>query len=258
MGGGPRLRRCHPLSGVVLAVFIFTLQLSTSVVDGQEWETENTIGAVSGQVHVRLAPEQQWQIAQVGHRLEPGEEVRTGEESSVEIHRGEEGILELTPHSDVAAPSTPSTFYGEPSRTIFLRKGTLLGRVKPNPSTGSTLHIRTPTAVAAVRGTEFGVSLASERETSAGVFDEGHLEVESLDAQGNLSGAKVDLNPGEETTARWGMPPTRPRPLAVLARYRARMEVLRHRIHMLHKQRRSLPSQKRRELRQRLRKPIRP
>ncbi|MBI4051619.1 MAG: FecR domain-containing protein [Elusimicrobia bacterium] len=208
-------------------------------------ESETTIVSVNGTVEFLSGRQEQWTPAEAGTLLEPGDSVRTGKNSSAEIMTAEENVLDLSENSVFSVPKE------EAHSSFFLRAGTVLARIKSFLKGEKRFRIRTPTAVAAVRGTQFGIT-ASEEETSAGVFDEGVLEVESLDSQGNPLGEKVTLNPGEETTAKLGLPPIRPRPLLLLAKHREKMRSLRGRLRFLQKQRRMLLQKKRHHLKRRI------
>ena len=74
--------------------------------------------------------------------------------------------------------------------------GNLFAKLGQLPK-GSTFEVRTPTAVAAVRGTEFLVSVDEKGSTEVIGF-EGRVEVFNLNGQGNL-GDKVELDGAQKT-----------------------------------------------------------
>ena len=104
--------------------------------------------------------------------------------------------------------------------------------------------MRTPTAVAAVRGTEFGVDVAGE-ETHVGVFDEGKVEVSGQ------SGETQTLQPNQETSVQRGRGPAKPYALKRLLRQRRRFAAFRRRALAMRRRWRRLAPARRRALRQR-------
>jgi len=177
------------------------------------------------------------QDAEAGTDLEPGDEVRTGESSGAEVLISSTGIVSVRENSvfRLEAPSAGAT-------ELRMDRGALLLRWRPSGQS-SSLQVRTPNAVAAVRGTEFAVeSEGGDAPTTVGVFEEGRV------AASNDAG-EVELGPGTETTCAAGAAPEAPRPLRVMLKYRATMRALRGRLAALQREYRRLPAEKQRELR---------
>jgi hypothetical protein len=110
--------------------------------------------------------------------------------------------------------------------------------------------VRSPTSVAAVRGTEFAVDVEGD-QSHVGVFDEGRVEV-----QGQAGGTTV-LTPNQETSVARGQMPQRAVPLR---RFLARREFMRSRIRRLafvRRNWRAMPAAQRREFRARALKRLR-
>jgi len=128
--------------------------------------------------------------AEVGAPVEPGDRVSTGKRCRVEIALDPDSLLEM---------GASSTFVVEKPETgvfarFFLSAGSLMAKLQKF-SVQRRTHIRTPTAVAAVRGTEFGLEVAEDGRTDVGVFDEGQVAV--LPSEEGFS--ETLLGPGEET-----------------------------------------------------------
>lgn len=178
-----------------------------------------------------------------GMPLQQGDHIRTDADSSAEVSLDGGSLIELSALSDFSLDNV------QRGRTSFkLSAGTFLAKIK-TLLPGQGLQVETPAAVAAVRGTEFGVQIDPEapEETDVGVFDEGRVEVRGR------SGSSVTILPGQETKASQDRPPTRPFPLRRLARYRKAMRtVIRKRLEEVRKSWKAMSADRRRELRGRL------
>src|SRR6185369_6738368 len=118
------------------------------------------------------------------------------------------------------------------SQTAFkLSAGTFLAKIQKLLAAQS-LVVKTPAAVAAVRGTEFGVEIdpANPGESHVGVFDEGKVEVRGQ------TGAPEIIIGGQETKVTKGQAPLHAYQLARLMKHRAFMRAsMRQRIQRLRK-----------------------
>ncbi|MBI4347809.1 MAG: FecR domain-containing protein [Elusimicrobia bacterium] len=175
--------------------------------------------------------------------LEAGDRIQTGADGRVEIGIEGDGILELGPKSEFTVKAL------EPAAPSFLLSlGTFFAKLK-HMSRGHRLSIHTPTAVAAVRGTEFGVDVAAEEgRTRVAVFDEGSVSVASQDGEGETM-----LEPNRETEVRRGEPPRAGAKLKHFLRHRQRMVHLRGRLPGLRAGWRRLEPGQRMRIRQQMR-----
>ncbi len=103
----------------------------------------------------------------------PGDEIAAG------VYRLEQGIARLDFHGGaevtLEAPSTIELIDGQTARLL---SGQLAARLRPQQPAGFT--ICTPAVNVVDRGTEFGVTVNSERQTLVQVF-EGHVDAEFVD-----------------------------------------------------------------------------
>lgn len=142
--------------------------------------------------------------------LAAGDRITTGDNSSAEIALEGSHIIFLRSNSDFTVESSRQ------SESIFnLNLGSLLARLQ-KLGEGRVLKVRTPAAVAAVRGTEFGVEVDPENsaQTHIGVFDEGKVEI-----QGG-KGPSETLTANQETKIAAGQAPLRPYLLQHFVRHR--------------------------------------
>jgi|GEM_PF-1031909 hypothetical protein len=175
---------------------------------------------VEGTVYVHLLgqPDGQFAPAEANAALEEGDEIRTGQDGTAEVAMDGESVIEVQPGSDFTVGSLA------PAHTEFhLGLGALIAKLKSLlPS--QQMRFDTPTAVAAVRGTELGLSQEENQPGHVGVFDEGHVAVSGVNG-----GGEVTVGPGQETELREGAAPALPHPLRALSARRARMDNVRGR-----------------------------
>ena len=116
--------------------------------------------------------------------LHDGDELRTGRASLAEIHLDDESVIQLSPMSNFAL-----TKESHDGSEVGLGAGRLRSLVKSAVS--RNYAVRTPTAVAAVRGTDFSTIVGEDGST--------RVEVYSGRVAAGGSGGEVLLNPGEFT-----------------------------------------------------------
>lgn len=209
------------------------LGLSISAAAGT-WDARLT--SVAGEVVVFTAEDAEGAPAVEGMPLENGDRVVTGAGASAELAYDGEGVVALEPGTTVTVSSLD-----ENGGELSLSWGALVAKFHALTS-GRRFGVRTPTAVAAVRGTEFGVEVDGE-ETGVGVFDEGHVAVS--DAQGR----EEVVGPNQETRVRRGQAPSRAAALKRFERRRAALAGLRRRHAGLRKKWKALSTERRRALR---------
>lgn len=114
----------------------------------------------------------------VGDRLEPGAELRTGASGRLRLRFTDQSTLVVSDNSvlKIEVYDQPA---GAGRKASFLLQLGLIGQ-KVTP--GGSWEVRTPTAVTAVRGTEFSVEvIAANMETAVNVST-GEVSVEAVQA----------------------------------------------------------------------------
>lgn len=219
------------MTNVLLAALLLPLSAAA-----QEERWDARVHSVSGDVTIFTAEEPEGSPAQEGIPLEDGDRIETGEDGRAELSFDGEGIVTVDPDTDVAVSSLHQ------GRTeLMLKAGALVSKLKTLLQ-GRRFAVRTPTAVAAVRGTEFGVEVEGD-DTHVGVFDEGRVSV--VDDQG-----REELVPANhETRVRRGQGPLRAYAHKRFQRRRALMRAMRKRHAALGQRWRALPPERRLELR---------
>ena len=147
----------------------------------------------------------------VGDKLDVGTALRTGAAGRVRLKFIDGSVLVLADRSELRI-ATFSAVAGQPREAEFLLELGLVGQ-RVNPAPGGSWKVRTPTAVTAVRGTEFSVEVGDDRATAV-LVKTGEVDVEPAGPQTrgikpryplrltkNLSGTRCDAKECAEATA---------------------------------------------------------
>ncbi|MBI4386597.1 MAG: FecR domain-containing protein [Elusimicrobia bacterium] len=179
--------------------------------------------------------------------LEAGDRLRVGEGSRAEVTIDGESLLSLGAGSDFRVRALESDNWN-----LSFLAGSLIARIKSIASSGGSVRIWTPTAVASVRGTELGIEIDEEGASHVGVFEEGQVAVSGVVDAEALERGQVVLSPNEETSIFKDRPePQAARPLGRFLAHRARARAMRPRLEILRRHWRRLATEKRREIRRR-------
>lgn len=116
----------------------------------------------------------------VGDKLDVGTTLRTGAAGRVRLKFPDGSVLVLADRSQlrIEAFKAPN---GQSRTAEFLLETGLIGQ-RVTPSAGGNWKVRTPTAVTAVRGTEFSVEVGSDNATAVHVKT-GEVDVEPAGPQ---------------------------------------------------------------------------
>ncbi len=197
------------------------------------------ITAVAGEVAVYSAakPSEPAQ-AEPGMFLEEGDRVVVSSASSAEISFDGKSLIDLGENADFTLTSLSRA-----RAELSLAFGSLIAKIQKLGD--DNMEVRTPAAVAAVRGTEFGVDAGSGGDDAhVGVFDEGRVEVTGQ------TGAQV-LTANQETSVRRGGSPEAPHPLRRFLARRAAMRAALRRLAFVRAHWRRVSAARRRMLRRR-------
>lgn len=160
------------------------------------------------------------QQLRVGDSLEEGGRIETGENGAVEVRFADGSSFSLRPDSVLSLVRSREKGDGLVLRELFLRAGRVVSRIRKATGREQRHNIRTPSAVAGARGTEYRVSVDAEETTRSEVLA-GAVAVEAMRRE-------VGLREGEGTGVRKGEAPQPPRlllsppaPLALEPVYRS-------------------------------------
>ena len=150
-----------------------------------------------------LATENGERSLHVGDRAHSGDALRTGSRSSTELAVPARGALFY-----VESKTTFRLAHGRPGVLLELERGRLRGVFEPAAEGDDRERlVTTPSAVLAVRGTEYGVEVEKDGDTAVVVF-EGTVEVRDTTGVGGA----VSVHAGESTRIRRGRAAAAPQP----------------------------------------------
>lgn len=201
---------------------------------GTDWDAR--LGAVSGDVTIVPADGSPEVSGEAGMPLEEGDRVVVGDGGLAEVGLDATSLLVVRAGSDLKLEETAKA-----GSSFFLAAGALFAKIEKLGA--RALRVRTPTAVAAVRGTEFGVE--TDGATShVGVFDEGKVEV-----SGTADGKPELLRANQETSVKKGAGPGHAVQLRRFVRHRAHVRGHGRRLAALKSKWKALPPEERRAAR---------
>jgi len=146
---------------------------------------------------------------QVGDRLDEGTALRVPEGAFVGLALADGSTLHLPALTQLTLERLrESDGIGGHQNTLRLERGRVDSRVRPQPE-GSRFDVRTPLAVAGVRGTQFGVALSGDGARAFSDVIEGRVAVASRD----LPQASVALGAGQGAVVASPAQPPRVLPL---------------------------------------------
>lgn len=212
----------------VLAGILYNVRLRA-----EEAGLDTRLTAAEGEVDVKFKGEEEWTPAEADTPLEAGDAVKTGPASRAEISFGGQSIYELQENSDFTLAELSET-----KQAFDLSLGTLLLQIKKLVA-GQSVEVRTKAALAAVVGTELGVSAEEGGITSVGVY-EGTAIVEGQGVPG-VPGRQFKVGKDKEIRLRFGIHPEDPGPLKSFLPWRARLKAMNARRIELRRDWRALP-----------------
>ena len=224
-----------------LLVMLLALPLrAEDSADADDWSPRVT--AVSGDVTVFEKGSEEGLPAEAETPLEDGDRIEVGEGAAAEVALEPDSLLELGEKTSFTVGST-----AREASWFSLDLGSFVAKLKSFAEGRSRLEVRTPTAVAAVRGTEFAVQVGEDGATDVAVYDEGKVAVTASED----GGGETLLSAQKELTLRRGERAGKPHALKRMKARRERLVRLRERRAQLRKNWRRMNPNQRREARQR-------
>jgi hypothetical protein len=180
-----------------------TLKVPVKLIPGVPMEGNVTF--VHGDARVQKGEGAEWTALHSGDLVSQGSTVKTGKASSLQVAFDDRSSIFL--RSDTTLGITASEKKGLLYRVnrFYLAIGRVVARLKEATGSDSRMDIRTPSAIASVRGTEFRVSADEEAST----------RTEVLAGAVGVRAAKttVPVREGEGTYVQRGAAPASPRKL---------------------------------------------
>ena len=150
---------------------------------------------VENVVHYEPAGARSWQAAKPGQLLATGDRVRTGKDSRATVRLADQSVVRV--NALTTFELLPPHLKDRKSM-IDLKSGSLyfFSREKP-----LDIQFRTPTAVGAIRGTEFHVAVAENGETHLALLD-GAVDLEN-------EAGRIEMHSGEQARVAAGQAPAK-------------------------------------------------
>lgn len=144
-------------------------KFSVEVTPGNGSGPAATLTKIKGKVEVKKAKASKWVAAKDGTKAAKGDAVRSGADGTCVLAWGKGNVAIIKPMSQITVSELAGGSAGGKNE-LAVSTGKTLVNAKKLAGSGSSFNVKTPTAVAGVRGTKFGVSVAGGDPTrSAGV-----------------------------------------------------------------------------------------
>lgn len=129
-----------------------------------------TVDFVHGTVKAATGPKASAVLVKTGSQLAEGTQLQTGGDGYISVRLADGSLIKVQAGSDVTLERMRRrTATGDTSLGIGLKRGSVQSTVTTKNAPGQRFDIRTPLAVASVRGTEFDVSVADNGNTATSV-----------------------------------------------------------------------------------------
>lgn len=213
----------------VLISLIFALPQPVPQAKAEDDTFSATLVDFDGEVLIQKGEDETWLEVERDIPLEQGDRIKTGVESYADILIDDGSLLKLEENTELLLTELSADF--ETKRiesSISILIGRLLSNIASFTHYKSRFEVKTPTSIAAVRGTEFVVDATDTQDINIGVFD-GELVVGGIDENGKLiEGSETVVATGNSTFVKKykrPLPPSRIRGRMLLNK--KKMQILR-------------------------------
>ena len=162
--------------------------------------------AYQGTVEVQSSDDDEWQSVESAEEVTAGDDVRTGDDSSIVLSFPDESKLLMAPQTKIKIVEMSSDVESGAQVVVLQQQiGRTQNFVEPQPSEDSRYEIQTPAVTVTVWGTAFTVEVEADGTTHVAV-SEGRVQVEA-------QGEAIFLDAGEGTTVKSGDAPSSVEPV---------------------------------------------
>lgn len=179
-----------------------------------EAETYGTMMVVKGDIKVTSAKSGKVDAAKVGFKVYAGDAITSGADSRAKIIMSDKNVINVSPDSKVTiAKYENSAAKGTRNVELKVDYGKVRASVEQNyDGDKSKFNIRTPTAVAGVRGTDFIAGFNPSTRATVVVTFSGVVAVGTPGPNGTIANP-VFVRPGQQTSVNEGAKPEAPKPV---------------------------------------------
>jgi hypothetical protein len=167
---------------------------------------------VKGPVQVLIAKSGQTVAAKIGFKVFPKDSLITGADGRAKVVMVDSNEINVSPNSKVIIESYVAQAAGStPNVSLNVLYGKIRNKVNQKyDGESSRFQVKTPTAVAGVRGTDFFTAYNPSTQSTQVVTFQGAVQFGQLGAGGKIMNA-VTVNPGQTTSLVAGGSPTPPK-----------------------------------------------
>lgn len=169
------------------------------------FEDEGLVTFVGGDAFLKQRNAPDWAALHTRDVVGTGDELKTGPNGRIEITFASGNILEIKRETQIRVLVAKKIDEMNIFQRILVGAGRVVARVKEVTGRSNRYEVKTPSAVAAARGTEFRVGVDAEETTRAETL-QGVIGVEA-------QSVFREVREGEGTLVRKDEPPQNPRPL---------------------------------------------
>lgn len=166
---------------------------------------------VKGDVTVISSKSGKNEPAKMGSKVYPKDTVVAGKDSRAKIIMTDKNVLNISPESKIEITNYEYKNDGEKKNVLL---NVLYGKVRATVNQKydeeeNKFHVKTPSAVAGVRGTDFLTSYNSQSKQSQIITFSGAVQVGNVGANNNILNPVI-VKPGQSTTVQYGSSPQPP------------------------------------------------
>jgi len=190
---------------MVRHLLLISALVMSVIMNGSSAWADGVFMVVKGDVKVEKNGKQT--PAKLGMKVIEADTIIAGKDSRANIVRQDKNVLNISTESKIFIEKYVSN---EATNEKNVTLNVLYGKVRSTVNQKydgekNTFHVKTPSAVAGVRGTDFISSYQPDTKQAQFVTFEGHVEVGKMDGTGKITNA-VMVNPGQTTTSEGGKP----------------------------------------------------
>lgn len=150
--------------------------------------------------------------AKVGMKVFEGDTITTAAESRAKVVMSDRNVINVNPETKVQITKYQNDGAGKKNVELNLLQGKVRNNVEQKyDGEKSKFLIKTPTAVAGVRGTQFLAGYNPSTQMTSIVTFKGAVSFSSVNSQGQVIGSPVLVKKGETTNAAPNAPPEPPK-----------------------------------------------
>lgn len=185
---------------IVLAVGIFISRAALCA------EVKATLKDLKGTVEVKMSEETKWAPAKEGMKVGSGTAIRCMAALSALVLWADGNVIKVYAMTTFELKSlTTDPAKNVDNSNMELTTGKILAKAKKFANPASSFEVKTPTAIAGVRGTDFGVEVAQDQTTSIAVIS-GSVAV-------TAEAIEMIVTESLQTVVEMGQPPAEPAPI---------------------------------------------